>query len=84
MAVVALDSRLNDLVDPNVEVEQIVTGCVFTEGPLWDPRDDSLIFSDVRTGIMRRWTEGPASRSSVRRLTPASPTATPGTRTATC
>jgi gluconolactonase len=58
MAVVALDSRLNDLVDPNVQVEQIATGCQFTEGPLWDPRDDSLIFSDVRTGIMRRWTKG--------------------------
>jgi len=57
MAVVALDSRLNDLVDPNVQVDQIATGCVFTEGPLWDPRDDSLIFSDVRTGIMRRWTK---------------------------
>lgn len=57
MAVVALDSRLNDLVDPNVEVEQIATGCVFTEGPLWDRRDGSLIFSDVRTGIMRRWTK---------------------------
>jgi gluconolactonase len=57
MAVVALDSRLNDLVDPDVQVEQLVTGCTFTEGPLWDPRDDSLIFSDVRTGIMRRWTK---------------------------
>jgi gluconolactonase len=57
MAVVALDSRLNDLVDPNVQVEQIASGCVFTEGPLWDPRDDSLVFSDVRTGIMRRATK---------------------------
>jgi gluconolactonase len=56
MAVVALDSRLNDLVDANVQVEQIASGCEFTEGPLWDPRDDSIIFSDVRTGIMHRVT----------------------------
>ena len=57
MAVVALDSRLNDLVDAGVKIEQIVTGCVFTEGPLYNPRDKSLVFSDVRTGIMRRWSE---------------------------
>ncbi len=57
MAIVALDSRLNDLVDSDVQVEQISTGCEFTEGPLWNNRDKSLIFSDVRTGIMHRWSE---------------------------
>jgi gluconolactonase len=57
MAVVALDPRLNDLVDPNVEVEQIATGYVFTEGPIWNSRDKSLIFSCIRTATQYRWTE---------------------------
>jgi sugar lactone lactonase YvrE len=66
MAVVALDSRLNDLVDPDVQVDQIATGFVFTEGPLWNNRDRTLTFSDVRTGIMRRWHEKDGSVVVVR------------------
>ncbi len=66
MAVVALDNRLNDLVEPNVEVEQIATGFVFTEGPLWNKRDKTLHFSDVRTGILRIWSEKDGSVSVVR------------------
>jgi gluconolactonase len=57
MTVTAFDDRLYDLVDADVRVEQIATGCVFTEGPLWDPRDGSLLFSDTRTAIMRRWSD---------------------------
>jgi sugar lactone lactonase YvrE len=57
MAVVALDQRLNNLVDPNVEVEQIATGYVFTEGPVWNSKDKSVIFSCIRTATQYRWTE---------------------------
>ena len=57
MAIEALDGRLEQLVDLNSEPEQIASGCVFTEGPIWHPRERTLIFSDVRTGIMNRWTE---------------------------
>jgi gluconolactonase len=57
MPVTALDARLLDLVDAGVQVEKIATGFVFTEGPLWDRRDNSLLFSDTRTAIMRRWSE---------------------------
>jgi len=66
MAVVALDSRLNDLVDADVKVEQIATGFVFTEGPLWNNRDKTLHFSDVRTGILRAWSEKDGSVKVVR------------------
>jgi gluconolactonase len=55
MAVIALDDRLHDLVDFDVRVDQVATGFVFTEGPLWDQRNRSLLFSDTRTAIMRRW-----------------------------
>ena len=54
---VVLDNRLLDLVDPGLEPEKIAGGCVFTEGPLWDHRDSTLIFSDVRDNTMYRWSE---------------------------
>ncbi len=57
MAVVVLDKRLLDLVDEGVQVDQIATGCTFTEGPLWHPRQRYLTFSDVRTKKMHRWSE---------------------------
>jgi gluconolactonase len=56
-ATVVLDARLRDLVDPAAAAEKIAGGCIFTEGPVWNPRDNSLIFSDVRGDTMYRWTE---------------------------
>ena len=32
-----LDSAFTKLVDVNAEVKQLVTGCQFTEGPVWNP-----------------------------------------------
>ena len=45
-----------DLVDPNAQPEAIVTGCLFTEGPAWNPVDRSLVFSDIPADLRRRWT----------------------------
>jgi gluconolactonase len=56
-ATVVHDDRLRDLVDPAATAEKIAGGCVFTEGPVWSHRDNSLIFSDVRGDGMYRWTE---------------------------
>jgi gluconolactonase len=56
-ATVVHDDRLRDLVDPAATAEKIAGGCVFTEGPVWSHRDNSLIFSDVRGDAMYRWTE---------------------------
>src|SRR5712672_1960645 len=51
--------KLNELVDENAEVEQIATGFMFTEGPIW-MTDGSLHFSDMPGDKRRRWhpTEG--------------------------
>jgi len=54
---VVLDPRLEALVDPSATAEQIASGCIFTEGPVWSHKDSSLIFSDVRGNTMYRWTE---------------------------
>ena len=56
MAVVAKSSRLTELVDPGVEVEQIATGFTFTEGPVWHP-DGYLLFSDMPGDVRRKWSE---------------------------
>ena len=51
------DPRFTDLIDPNAPVRQIASGCVFTEGPLWHPIDQYLIFSDMPGDTRRRWSE---------------------------
>lgn len=56
-ATVVLDERLRDLVDPDATPEKIAGDCVFTEGPVWNHRDNSLIFSDFRVDTLYRWTE---------------------------
>ena len=57
-----LDQRLSELVNPDSEPEKIAGGFVFTEGPLWNSRDRSLIFSDVQGDAMYRWTRAGGSQ----------------------
>lgn len=51
----ALDPRFNDLLDVNASVDQVATGFGFTEGPLWHPVEQHLIFSDLVHDVRRRW-----------------------------
>jgi gluconolactonase len=48
--------KLTRLVDEAVEVERLGTGFTFTEGPIWHPRDEYLLFSDMPADIRRKWT----------------------------
>lgn len=56
MGVVANTPKIYDLVASSVQVEQIVTGCIFTEGPIWHP-DGYLLFSDMPGDVRRKWSE---------------------------
>lgn len=47
-------ASLDDLVDRRSGVQQVVKGCVFTEGPIWMP-NGSLLFSDIPANQMWRW-----------------------------
>jgi gluconolactonase len=38
--------------------EQLATGFLFTEGPLWHPRGKFLLFSDIPADHLRRWSAG--------------------------
>ena len=41
-----------------LELEQLATGFAFTEGPVWQPYDQYLIFSDIICNTLYRWRQG--------------------------
>src|SRR5919206_1613703 len=54
MAVRVNAPAFRDLVDEEAQVEQLGSGCTFTEGPIWNP-DGFLLFSDMPGDVRRRW-----------------------------
>ena len=51
------DERFTELINPAEELEQLETGFDFVEGPIWNPIESSLIFSDILGNSIYRWTE---------------------------
>ncbi|MGC3955235.1 MAG: SMP-30/gluconolactonase/LRE family protein [Propionicimonas sp.] len=49
-------ATLDELLEPDSQVELLATGYEFTEGPVWVP-DGSLLFSDIPRSEIHRWTE---------------------------
>jgi gluconolactonase len=62
VGVKAESEQLHDLIDPSTEVEQIGTGFTFTEGPIWNPAGQYLLFSDMPGDTRRRWDEQGGAR----------------------
>ena len=58
MAVRVNAPAFRELVDENAELEQLGSGCTFTEGPIWNPDGGFLLFSDMPGDVRRRWDEG--------------------------
>lgn len=56
----ALSPAIWDLLPQDTVLDRIATGFVFTEGPLWDPRSDTLYFSDIPANRIYCWREGSA------------------------
>ncbi|NMA99184.1 MAG: SMP-30/gluconolactonase/LRE family protein, partial [Phyllobacteriaceae bacterium] len=46
MSIEVRDASLAHIVAPDAQVRQVATGFLFTEGPLWHPKDEFLLFSD--------------------------------------
>lgn len=44
------------LIDKDVAIQRAATAFVFTEGPIWHPRDQHLLFSDVPGNVRRKYT----------------------------
>ena len=59
MAAVRVNApAFRDLIDEGAELEQLGSGCTFTEGPIWNPDGNFLLFSDMPGDTRRRWAEG--------------------------
>jgi gluconolactonase len=50
-------SGMTDLVASDSDVLRLGTGFGFTEGPVWNPEGDFLLFSDIPRDVIRRWDE---------------------------
>lgn len=48
--------KLLDLIDADAQLEQLGTGCEFTEGPVWHAEGKFLLFSDIPANQMKKWT----------------------------
>ncbi len=59
----ALDPSFHELIDEYAPVHQIGSGFIFTEGPIWHPKEQMLLFSDMPGDVRRRW-----DRSGVREV----------------
>jgi gluconolactonase len=57
MAHLAVRPEFGDLIDIDARFEQIGSGFIFTEGPVWHPLDHFLLFSDMPGDVRRRWDE---------------------------
>jgi gluconolactonase len=56
-------AALDRVIAPNATAEKVADGFGFTEGPVWDSRTASLLFSDVPGNVIYRYT--PADRKTV-------------------
>jgi gluconolactonase len=50
-----LRPEFENLIDPYAPVGQVATGFDFTEGPIWHPVEQFLLFSDMPGDVRRRW-----------------------------
>lgn len=52
-----IDDRFESIISPNADLELLVEGFVWSEGPLWIESDKMLLFSDVPKNIIYKWSE---------------------------
>lgn len=55
--IVQEDSALAELIDPAANVERLAVGLTWSEGPVWDRSNNSLLFSDIPRNSIFRWSE---------------------------
>lgn len=57
MTHVAHDPRFHEVVDVEAPAEPVLTGLGITEGTVWHPREQHLVFSDLSSSTVYRWTQ---------------------------
>jgi gluconolactonase len=58
MAVIVERDDFASLVEPGAELTLLASGYVFTEGPVWNVREQALYYSDIPDDRRFKWTEG--------------------------
>ncbi|MCL4178467.1 MAG: SMP-30/gluconolactonase/LRE family protein [Verrucomicrobia bacterium] len=53
-----LDPRLDLLIAPGTPIEKLAEGFDWSEGPVWVPHGNYLLFSDVPRNTVYKWAEG--------------------------
>src|SRR5687767_15136984 len=53
----SLDERFHQIIHDTARVEIIAEGCDWSEGPLWLDSYRTLLFSDVPTNTIYKWSE---------------------------
>ena len=51
------DPSLDELISPDADIEILAEGFDWTEGPLWLPEEEQLIFSDIPPNTIYSWSE---------------------------
>ena len=51
------DPSLDNIIDPSAKLEILSDGYVWSEGPVWVESEKMLLFSDVPTNTVYKWTE---------------------------
>lgn len=51
-----LDDKLLQLLDPNAQVDILAEGLGWTEGPLWVEKEKMLLFSEIPSNTVYKWT----------------------------
>jgi gluconolactonase len=58
MKFVRLDSRFDAIVPTNAVAEKLAGGYQWTEGPLWNRKENFLLFSEIPSNSILKWKEG--------------------------
>jgi len=53
-----LDPRLDSLIAPEARIEKLAEGFEWSEGPVWVPDGNYLLFSDIPQNAIFKWKEG--------------------------
>jgi gluconolactonase len=60
------DPRFERLVPADSELLWLADGDIWAEGPVYVPRDDSIVWSDVRRNLVRRWSAADGASDLIR------------------
>ena len=53
----SLDPAFDEIVPPHTKIEVIAEGFEWSEGPVWVPEQQALLFSDVPRNVAYKWTD---------------------------